>query len=315
MKGFSSPLVRLAPPLISAHARHRSLIEEQLQAINQNAQILLAPCKKDTAPALTVAALVAQEKGNDPILLVMPSDHTIEDRTSFQNTITKALPFAISGSVVTFGIPPAYPETGYGYIKVGQALQDGTWNLSSFVEKPNADLAKSYIESGEYLWNSGLFMLRTSIWLKLLEKLDPAILRACQDAYQARTVDNRFIYAGEHEFSACPANSIDYSVMEHLGDNHETKSAIDAVVLTMQTKWKDIGSWEAVWEISKKDSCNNAIIGMEVIHENCENSLFYGSGTRRMLAIGLKDVFIIETPDHLLAIDKSYCQMIKNYIE
>lgn len=249
-------------PLVVTNEEYRFIIAEQLRQIGvRSPQIVLEPFGRNTAPALTLAALAALEEG-DPVLLVMPADHVITDLAAFQQAIAQGSSLAADGMLVTFGIVPDRAETGYGYIRAGQAIGGGR-ELAEFVEKPDVDTAQRYLESGEYFWNSGIFMMKASVWLRAIERFRADIAEACRAAYDGRKPDADFIRLEQGAFERCPSDSIDYAVMERLANAPE---AGKGVVVPMSAGWSDVGAWDALWAVSGKDEAGNAGRG-EVLFE------------------------------------------------
>ena len=298
--------------IVVCNNEHRFMAAEQLRSVGiADSRIVLEPVGRNTAPALTLAALAASRAGDeDPILLVMPADHVVTDRNAFQSAVASGLPAAANGAIVTFGIVPVRPETGYGYIRTGVRRDDGALKLVAFVEKPNLDRAAEYVASGEYLWNSGLFMMRASVWLRALKALNPSMSAACTLAYDAAAQDADFLRIDSQSFAACPSDSIDYAVMEKLAS--QKGLGIDGVVVPMSAGWSDVGAWDALWDVMEKDAAGNAHFG-ETIAEGCEGSLLYGGG-RLVAGVGLKDVIVVETPDAVLVADKSCTQDVKKIV-
>lgn len=292
-------------PLLICNEQHRFLAAEQLRQLNlPEAQILLEPVGRNTAPAIALAALHAIVDSADPILLVLAADHMIQDVDAFQSSIRTALPLADSGSLVTFGIVPTHPETGYGYIKKGTAVSGGGYAVSCFVEKPDLSTAKEYLESGDYFWNSGMFMLRASRYLEELKKFRPDIYDTCERALTGAVRDMDFIRIDSAAFSACPDDSIDYAVME--------KTA-DAVMVPMNAGWSDIGSWSALWNVSQKDANGNVVKG-DVLGIEAKNCLVY-SDSRLVATLGVKDLIVVETKDAVLVAHKRHVQDVKKVVE
>lgn len=296
-------------PIVVANEEYRFVTAEQLrQADVKPAAIVLEPVGRNTAPALTLAAHVAQDSGDDPILVVMPADHVIGDLEAFRRAIAAAAVHADGGKIVTFGIPPTRAETGYGYIKVGVATtaQDGSREVLAFVEKPAAAAAAHYAESGQYFWNSGIFMMRASVWMARLGSTRPDIIESCSAAFAARTCDGDFTRVGLVSFAACPADSIDYAVMETLPTGL-------GVVMPLNSGWSDIGAWDAYWQIGEKNEDGNVSHG-DVITVGTKHSLAISS-SRLVTLVGLSDVLVIETPDAVLVTHKNHVQKIKDLVE
>ncbi|WP_448141949.1 mannose-1-phosphate guanylyltransferase/mannose-6-phosphate isomerase [Stenotrophomonas bentonitica] len=297
---------RVAPiagraPLVVANEEHRFVAAEQLQQLDVQPQaILLEPVGRNTAPAIAVAALEATLEEGDPVLLVLPSDHVIADEEAFRAAVLRALPAARDGKLVTFGIVPTGPETGYGYIKA--ASGDAVRAVDRFVEKPDADTALQYVQSGEYFWNSGMFLFKASRYLAELERLQPAMLAASRNAWQLARRDTDFTRLDREAFAAVPADSIDYAVME--------KTA-DAVVVPLDAGWNDVGSWTALRDVSAQDADGNAHHG-DVIAIDCRNTYAYGE--RLIALVGLDDVIVVETDDAVMVGRSDRMQEIKQVV-
>lgn len=291
----------LAPPLVICNEEHRFLVAEQLRRIGvEQATILLEPVGRNTAPAVTLAALSAEA---EDILLVMPADHVIKDQLALQAAIRQGLASAKAGRLVTFGIMPAAAETGYGYIKKGEAAGDA-FAIEQFVEKPDAATARRYLASGEYLWNSGMFLFGARTWLARLEEHAPEMLAACRRAWAAGFRDHDFFRVGKEDFSACPADSIDYAVMEKAGEQ--------AVVIPLAAGWSDVGSWSALWEVQPHDEQGNACQGDVMLHQSA-NSYFYAQ-ERLLVGIGVENLVVVETADTVLVAHKDRVQEVKQIV-
>jgi mannose-1-phosphate guanylyltransferase/mannose-6-phosphate isomerase len=295
-------------PIVVGNENYRFITAEQLrQAGVAPAAIVLEPVGRNTAPALALAALAALEAGDDPILVVMPADHIIGDVEALRMAIAHGSVYAEAGKVVTFGIRPTHPETGYGYIRAGAALavQDGGREMSAFVEKPDAATAERYFASGEYLWNSGIFMMRASVWLAQLGAMRPEIVETCRAAFAARSLDQDFLRVGAEAFAACPADSIDYAVMEKL-------PAGLGVVIPLAAGWSDVGAWDTLWQLGGKDAENNLLQG-DVITVATRDTLAI-SQSRLVACVGLADAVVVETPDAVLVAHKSRMQQVKEVV-
>lgn len=275
---------------------HRFFVAEQLREISSLGSIILEPIGKNTAPAIALAALSTQD---DPLLLVLAADHVIQNDSKFIKAVTDAMPLAESGKLVSFGIVPCEPHTGYGYIKRGKKQGDG-FVVDKFVEKPSVELAQKYITSGEYYWNSGMFLFKASRYLEELKKFRPDIYRACKGSMVAAQPDFDFLRINKEKFSECPSESIDYAVMEN---------TTDAVVVPMDAGWSDIGSWSSLWDISKKDIDGNATHGDVMLH-NSSNSYIRTDG-QLVAAIGVDDLVIVSTKDTLMVAHKNSVQDAK----
>ncbi len=292
-------------PLLICNEQHRFLAAEQLRQLGmEQASILLEPVGRNTAPAIALAALQATQQGDDPILLVLAADHLIQDVDAFHSSIQAAMLFAIGGKLVTFGIVPTNPETGYGYIEKGKKLGEGGFAVNRFVEKPSLDIAEEYLASGEYFWNSGMFMFRASRYLDELERHQPSILSACRQALAAGMQDMHFVRVDAATFAACPEDSVDYAVMEKTND---------AVMVPLDAGWSDVGSWTALWEASKKDAEGNVFKG-DVLGHATRNS-FVHADSRLVATLGVEDLVIVETKDAVLVAHKNQVQDVKKLVE
>ncbi|OAT78838.1 mannose-1-phosphate guanylyltransferase/mannose-6-phosphate isomerase [Mangrovibacter phragmitis] len=295
-------------PIVICNEDHRFLVAEQLRQLNKLAgNIILEPVGRNTAPAITLAALHAIRMGEDPILLVLAADHLIEDEDTFHSVIRNSIPFAEQGKLVTFGIVPGQPETGYGYIQRGDMQQVGeatAWKIRRFVEKPDLSTAQAYLDSGEYLWNSGMFMFRASVYLQEVSAYCPEILDACRSAMMQPVSDLDFIKLNKDIFSKCPSNSIDYAVMEH------TQAGI---VAAMDAGWNDVGSWSALWETSNHDSNGNALTGDVFAHNT--RDCYIRSEDKLTATLGVSDLVIVNTKDALLVSNKDSVQDVKVVVE
>ncbi len=295
-------MANLAPPLVVTNEAHRFLVAEQLRQAGCTPQaIVLEPAGRNTAPAIAVAALQARADGGDPLLLVLPSDHVVVDVPAFQRAVGEALPAAAEGALVTFGIVPTGAETGYGYIRLGAG--SGVRAVRRFVEKPDADTARAYLDSGDYVWNSGMFLLRASRYLDELEKYRPDMLTACRKAFAGASRDADFLRLDKPAFEACPSDSIDYAVME------KTDAAR---VLPIDVGWSDVGSWAALWDVDAHDADGNVHRG-DVLALDCRDT--YAWSERRLVAmIGLSDTVVVDTDDAVLVARKDQVQRVKQIV-
>ncbi len=288
-------------PIVVANEAHRFVAAEQLQQVGTTpSAILLEPVGRNTAPAIAAAALEARRNGDDPLLLVLPSDHLIRDVGQFHQAIEAAASIADQGKLVTFGIQPTAPETGYGYIKA--VAGEGARAIERFVEKPDLDTAQAYVASGEYYWNSGMFLFRASRYLEELQRLQPQILDACHAAWEKARRDSDFIRLDTDAFKASPSDSIDYAVME--------KTA-DAAVVPLDAGWSDVGSWTALRDVSEQDANGNAHRG-DVIAIDCHDTFAYGE--RLIAMVGLDDVIVVETDDAVLVGKSDRMQEVKDVV-
>jgi len=311
-----------ARPLVVCNEAHRFLIAEQMRSMGVQAEaLILEPVGRNTAPALTLAALHLEAAAHDTVMLVMPADHVITDKPAFLAAVGQAAGLAQAGAVVTFGIVPDKPETGYGYIRRGAALAGpagghtlagpaGGHTLAGFVEKPDLATAQKYVDSGEYWWNSGLFALKPSVWLKAIGSLHPQILAACSKAYAEGAPDADFRRVGAAAFATCPADSIDYAVMEKLvGD---AGLGVAAQVVPLAAGWSDIGAWDALWQILPKDDAGNATRGEVVLHD-AHGNLVLSQG-RMVACVGMRDMVVIETPDVIMVAPLNRAQEVKQLV-
>jgi mannose-1-phosphate guanylyltransferase / mannose-6-phosphate isomerase len=301
-------------PIVVCNEAHRFLVAEQFRVMGRRpAEIILEPKGRNTAPALTLAALSAIRGGSDPVLLVMPADHTIRNEVGFRAAVADASVIARQGAVVTFGIVPSKPETGYGYIRQGRAyevegLSGNAYLLNGFVEKPDVATAEDYLESGQYLWNSGIFVLRASLWLGLIERFRPDMAQAVANAFEAATHDGDFLRLDAEHFGACPGDSIDYAVMEPLA--RDTGDANPpAVVVPLDVGWSDVGAWSALWEVRDQDAAGNVLDGDAFVHDARNNLLI--AHHRMLAAVGVEDLIVVETPDAVLVVSKEHAQDVK----
>ncbi|RTR35958.1 mannose-1-phosphate guanylyltransferase/mannose-6-phosphate isomerase [Shewanella canadensis] len=294
------------PALVICNEEHRFSVAEQLRAdAIQTSGIILEPVGRNTAPAIALAAIQALKNGDDPLLLVLAADHVIKDEAAFCASIEQAIPFANANKLVTFGIVPTAPETGYGYIKRGDAQEGQTgFTVAQFVEKPNLATANEYLVSGEYYWNSGMFLFKASTYLAELKVHRPQMFSACEQAMADTQADLDFIRLNKAAFEACPDDSVDYALME--------KTA-QAVVVPMDCGWSDVGSWSALWEVSDKDEYGNVCRG-DVINIDTRNT--YVNATEKLVTtIGLDDAIVVETKDAILVAKQSDVQQVKNIVE
>lgn len=300
-------------PVVICNEQHRFIVAEQLRQLNKLTEnIVLEPAGRNTAPAIALAALAAlrHQPDNDPLMLILAADHVIENEDAFRDAVRNALPYAEAGKLVTFGIVPDSPETGYGYIRRGDVHQGGAgvdaiaFGVAQFVEKPDMPTAESYVDCGEYYWNSGMFLFRAGRYLEELKKFRPDILDACEKAMANIDPDLDFVRVDETSFLACPDESIDYAVME--------KTA-DAVVVPMDAGWSDVGSWSSLWEISEKNPHGNVHHG-DVISHDTENSFIYAE-SGLVTTVGVKGLIVVQTKDAVLIADRDCVQSVKKVVE
>ncbi len=301
--------IQVTQPLIVTGEEHRFLALEQLREVNiESSAALLEPVGRNTAPALTLAALCALEKGNDPILVVTPADQTVTDSLAFTKAMQSAIHEANNGTIVILGIQPDAPETGYGYIQVDPSDKNNEAQVvKRFVEKPDAVTAQAYLNEGGYFWNAGMFVLKASVWLKTLEQFRSDILSATQLAWNKKTADGSFVRPGKSEFSEIPSESIDYAAMEHCPG-----SSFPIKMVPLDAGWNDLGAWDAVWKVLPKDEAGNAHIG-DVLTTDSRNTLVHAT-SRLVSLVGLDDVIVVETTDAVLVASKSRSQDVKNIV-
>ena len=301
----------LAPPILVGNEEYRFLMAEQLRQVGVgHAALILEPCGCNTAPALTLAAMAAVREGDDPVLVVMPADHVIQDEAAFRQAVAIGATLAERGLLVTFGIAPTAPETGYGYIRIGAPIDAGANLVDRFVEKPDQATAAAYLASGDYLWNGGIFAFRASVWLAKMVQCRPDIASACRAAFDAGQRDADFLRPDKTAFVACPADSIDYAVLEKLAAEHANSGEV--AVVPLAARWSDVGAWSALWEIGDKDVDGNVLMG-DVLAVATKNTLAI-SGDRLIACVGLEDVVVVETPDAILVAHKDQIQLVKEVV-
>ncbi|WP_161993247.1 mannose-1-phosphate guanylyltransferase/mannose-6-phosphate isomerase [Lacisediminimonas profundi] len=308
---FQLTLLRLAglrgsaAPLVVCNDDHRFLIAEQAREAGVPlSAIVLEPAARNTAPAIALAALKAQQSGEDPLLLVLPSDHVFSDTPAFHAAVQAAVPAASAGQLVTFGIVPTIPETGYGYIRAGDDRGDGSFVVDRFVEKPDLATAERYLAEGGYFWNSGMFLFKGSVYLDALARHSPAMVAACDAAFRAARDDLDFCRVDKASFEACPADSVDYAVMEKTDR---------AVVVPLAAGWNDVGAWPAVWQVLERDAEGNAGRG-DVLLENSRNCYVHSS-TRLVSLLGVEDLVVVETADAIMVMHKERAQDVKKLVD
>jgi mannose-1-phosphate guanylyltransferase/mannose-6-phosphate isomerase len=289
-------------PVYVCNEEHRFLVAEQARALGKESDaILLEPEGRNTAPALTIAALYLVDKEPDAMMVAMPADHVIPDQESFAAAVEQGGKLAERGYLVTFGVVADKAETGYGYIHRGDEIEEsGVFQVDRFVEKPDANTAQGYIDAGDYYWNAGIFLLRANRWLEEMEKYQPEMLKACKQAMDNSSRDSDFVRVDKQAFLSSPSDSIDYAVMEKTDR---------AAVVPLKTAWSDVGSWSSVWEISEQDEEGNVSRGDVLTHET-KNSLFMAEN-RCIAGVGLEDMIVVETADAVLVADKNRCQDVK----
>ncbi len=308
LASLAAPDIHVAPTCVVGNEEHRFLVLEQLREIQiGGATLLLEPMGRNTAPAMTLAALQALDSGADPVLAVTPADQTVVDETAFTAALQRAVRLAADGAIVILGVLPDRPETGYGYIKASSAA-DST-GVERFVEKPDLATAQRYLAEGQYFWNSGMFVVRASVWLAAIERCRADIAAATRAAWLARSLDAAFVRPGREAFAAIPSESIDYAVMEPIAAE---PGAFSLRMVPLAAGWNDLGAWEAVWQVSAKDAAGNASHG-DVLLRDSRNSLVHAA-SRLVGVVGLDNVVVVETPDAVLVADRSRSQEVKQIV-
>ena len=297
-------LEEVGKPIVVCSEDHRFVVAEQLRQIEVEARLLLEPVGRNTAPAIALAAMEAMALGEDPLLLVLPADHLIEDTKSLLAAIETARSLASASHLVTFGIPPRGPETGYGYLKQGEEIAGGGVDVARFIEKPDLATAQRYIDEGGYLWNSGMFLFRASVFLNHLKIHAADIHAACMATHSALERDSDFSRIPDAEFHRCRSDSIDYAVMEKAGG---------VVAVPLSAGWNDLGAWDALWSVQAKDSDENVMSG-DVLTEEVYGS-YIQSESRLVAAVGMRDTIIIETPDAVLVANREDAQGVKKIVD
>lgn len=294
-------------PVIVGNEEHRFLVLDQLREVRREpGAVVLEPTGRNTAPAVTLAALQALESGQDPVLAVISSDQTVTDEAAFAAALQRAVHSAAEGAVVILGIVPDRPETGYGYIRT-EAAEAGALKVAQFVEKPDLATAERYVAAGGYFWNAGMFVLKASVWMAALERFRPDIANASRAAWAVRSTDQVFVRPGKAEFAAVPSESVDYAVLEKCPG-----SGIDIRMVELEAGWNDLGAWDAVWDVLPKDDAGNASVGDALVLDS-RNTLVHAS-SRLVSAVGLEDVVIVETPDAVLVADRERSQDVKKIV-
>jgi mannose-1-phosphate guanylyltransferase/mannose-6-phosphate isomerase len=306
--------IQVAPPVIVSGEDHRFLASEQLREVGiALGSALLEPMGRNTAPALTLAALTAMQNGQDPVLVVTPADQTIVEPAAFTAAVQQAIAQAKQGNIVILGVTPDKPETGYGYNQVAHHCEEGSvaaiqpLTVQAFVEKPNLSTAQRYLSEGGYYWNAGMFVLKASVWLAAIEQFAPVILQATRTAWDARKTDGAFMRPGKAEFEAIPSESVDYAVMEHCPG-----SAFPIQMVPLDAGWSDLGAWDAVWQVQPKDEHGNAHVG-DVLHIGSHNTLVHAS-SRLVSLVGVSDLVVVETADAVLVASKANSQDVKHIV-
>ena len=318
LTSLGNSAIQVAAPLIVTGEEHRFLASEQLREADiLLGAALLEPMGRNTAPALTLAALASVENGADPVLVVTPADQTVSDAAAFTASTQVAIEQAAKGCIVILGVTPNRPETGYGYIQVEADVahtgaKGSVHAVKRFVEKPDSATAQQYLDAGGYFWNAGMFVLKASVWLKALQQFRPDIHQATLQAWTQRSADtntsNPFVRPGKAEFTAIPAESVDYAVMESCPG-----SVFPIHMVPLNAGWNDLGAWDAVWNVMPKDECGNAHVG-DVLSTHSSNTLVYAA-SRLVSLVGVSDLIVVETPDAVLVADKNNSQDVKHIVK
>lgn len=298
--------IEMAEPVVVCSEKHKATVKNQLEEIGiKNPVIILEPVARNTAPAIAAACIEAEKKDKDAVVIVLPSDHNIKNIDVFQKVVKNSIEIAQKGNLVTFGITPTFAATGYGYIEAENGENGlGIYDIKRFVEKPDADTAQKYVESGKFFWNSGMFVFRAETYLDELKNLEKSIFDATSESVAKADEKDGFVKLDEDSFKKNPNISIDYAVME------KTRKG---KVMPLAAQWSDVGSWSSLWDVSRKDTEGNVIKG-ETVTENVKNSFIY-SKKRLVAAIGLENIVIVDTDDALLVADKSHSEDVKKIVE
>jgi len=305
---FQATLLRMPsesrPAILVCNEHHKFILSEQVSRIKAPVDgVILEPASKNTAAAITLAALNAMKSGKNPVLLVVPSDHIVKDKEEFLASVKRGNIEAQQDKLVALGVDAHHPETGFGYIQRGEKIAEDTYAISRFVEKPNQKTAQGFIESGDYVWNSGMFMFKASVFLEEIKRYSPDIYQTCKNALEEQEQDSLFINVDKTLFEQCPADSIDYAVME---------KTTRAAVVTLHSQWSDIGSWSSVWDVAEKDKNGNCLQGDVICHNGKNN--FVHSSHRLVSLVGIDDVVVVETSDAVLVVNKCHDQDIKSVV-
>ena len=313
LASLGAPDIQVAAPCVVGNEEHRFLVLDQLRELAlPPATLLLEPTGRNTAPAMTLAALHAGDGGADPVLVVSPADQTVTDEAAFTAALQRAVRAAAGGAIVILGVAPDRPETGFGYIRASAAPDPaGEQAVVAFVEKPDLATAQAYLAAGHYYWNSGIFVVRASVWLAALERFRPDIAAASRLAWAAKSVDASFVRPGREAFAAIPGESVDYAVMEKCPTDTPAPGArrFDLRMVPLAAGWSDLGAWDAVWQVSAKDAGGNASVGDTLVSDS-RNTLVHAT-SRLVGVVGLDDVIVVETPDAVLVADRSRSQDVK----
>ena len=305
LEGLADGQLDVAAPVVVGNEEHRFLVLDQLRELKaEPTAVVLEPAGRNTAPAVTLAALQALESGQDPVLVVASADQTVTDGAAYTAALRSAVAMAAEGAITVLGITPDRPETGYGYIRAES--QAGGAKVAQFVEKPDLATAEKYVASGAYFWNAGMFVLKASVWMAALDKFRPDIASACRAAWAVRSSDAKFVRPGKAEFLAVPSESVDYAVME------KCPGVLDIRMQALDAGWNDLGAWEAVWQVAPKDAQGNASVGDAIVKDS-SNTLVHAT-SRLVSLVGLQDVIVVETPDAVLVADRARSQEVKQIV-
>jgi mannose-1-phosphate guanylyltransferase / mannose-6-phosphate isomerase len=308
LQGLATTDIEVSAPQVVGNEDHRFLVVDQLRELGlEKSSVLLEPMGRNTAPAMTIAALNSADSGLDPVLIVTPADQTVTDEAAFKAALQEAVRTAANGAIVILGVTPDRPETGFGYIRSGKG-EGGVLSVAQFVEKPKLETAERYLAEGGYYWNSGIFVVRASVWLKALDKFRPDIAGATRTAWAAKSTDATFIRPGKAEFQAIPSESIDYAVMEKCPGGKD----FDIRMVPLNAGWSDLGAWDAVWQVSAKDGDGNAAVGDTFVRDS-HDTLVHAT-SRLVGVVGLDNVVVVETPDAVLVTDRSRSQEVKHIV-
>ena len=295
-------------PIIVCGAEHRAISAQQMGQMGVGARFIIEPTGRNTAPALSLAALHALEDGGDAVLVVMPADHMIGDVAAFQRAVAVATRHAERGAIVTLGIRPTRAETGYGYIEPAEDIDGTARKIGRFVEKPPLEVARSYLASGKYFWNSGIFVLRASVWLSTLQQMQPDTYAACAAAYEAGKESASGFTPHERLFADVPSDSIDYAVMEKLTQGGD----VEGIVVPLDAAWSDLGSWDSVWDALGKDTNGNVASGRVLMED--ASACYVRAESRLVTCVGVSDLVVVETADAVLVVDRSRVQDVKRIV-
>jgi mannose-1-phosphate guanylyltransferase/mannose-6-phosphate isomerase len=299
----------MSAPIIVCGSEHRFATAQQLRGYGADPSFILEPTRRNTAPALTLAAAMLAAGGNDAVIIAMPADHAITDVHAFERAIAVAARHAARGAVVTMGVPPTRPDTAFGYIRRGESADDGAHMVEFFVEKPPVEAAIRYVDTGVYWWNCGIFVVLASVWLDMMKVLQPRMFDACMAAFESGKREGVFFYPDAEAFAKGPSGSIDYAIMERLVD----EDLAPAVVVPLDAGWSDLGSWDAVWEALEKDADGNVAKG-RVIFEGATSTFAHAQG-RLVACVGVNDIVVVETDDAVLVADRARVQDVKALVE